>query len=55
METTKQSYQSFSWDTDDLLQCKNTVIAMIILGISEEVILSLYFGNLDVTDVIDNI
>ena len=52
---TKQSFQSFIWDTDDLLQCKNTVIAMIIAEISEDIIFSLDFGNLDVADVIDNI
>lgn len=49
----KQSYESWIWDSSDLIQCKNTLSSLLIEGHDESVIRGLDFGSLDVDGVID--
>lgn len=49
----KRTYKDVSWTVDDLLSSKQAVNCLLIEGVSEEEILSLDFGNLDVAAVIE--
>jgi hypothetical protein len=49
----KVSFKNWSWDTTDLIQCKNTLSSLLIEGHDESVIRGLDFGSLDVDGVID--
>ena len=50
----KQSYLSITWDTEDLISCKQAVYILYFReGVSEAELYKLNFGNLDIEDVLD--
>lgn len=47
------TYLDVSWNPEDLVSSKQAVYCLLIQGVSEEDILDLDFGNLNVTAIIE--
>lgn len=52
---TKQKFKGVSWDTSDLISCKQAVEILTRMGVGEEELLSLDFGGLDVSEVLEEL
>lgn len=51
----KKEFTGVSWDTSDLVSCKQAVEILAGMGVGEEELLTLDFGGLDVSGVIEEI
>lgn len=51
-----QNYLGVTWDTEDLVSCKQAVAELFFnMGVSEEEINKLNFADLDIQDVLDEL
>lgn len=51
----KRFYNGVFWDSDDLIACKQACQILFKKGVSEEILSQLDFGNLDVSEVLNEI
>lgn len=51
----KQECKGVSWDTSDLISCKQAVEILTRMGVVEEELLTLDFGGLDVPEVLEEL
>lgn len=51
----KREFLGVSWDTSDLISCKQAVEILTRIGVGEEELLTLDFGGLDVSEVVEEI
>ena len=49
----KQYFYGWSWDTSDLIQCKNALVGLLNEGHNVSELIEMDFGNLDTLSIID--
>ena len=55
MKAKKQEFMGVSWDTSDLISCKQAAEILTRMGVGEEELMDQDFGGLDVSAVLEEL